>query len=173
MSSSALDKNIKTTNSFLFETLDPHGKANIATKRISSNKAKKVFHSLEDLDNFIVELYKQYPKAQLEGMGFAGYVSYEGEVEFAFYESLEIDEDPTELNSEGFENEGAIEKAFFKIKEPDSKAYIDSLKKCQEHIAEGDIYQANLTRKFIIENKNPKNSKNRMLVMLKPILSIY
>lgn len=110
---------------------------------ISAINPIAVFENFEDLEDFLIS----HPKVKSNpNAGIAGYITFEGEMEFGIYSGflnyqIELEEN-TDLTS--------------KIIYPSKKQYIESIKECQNYIKEGDIYQANLSHKFII-NKNKLN----------------
>ncbi len=110
---------------------------------VTASNPVAVLNSLEALDNYINE----HPELMnLKNAGFAGYISYEGDCEFAIYEEIKLTERST-LNAQWTNNTVPI----VNIIKPNPQAYISAVKKCQEYIREGDIYQANIAHKFICE----------------------
>ena len=107
-----------------------------------------MLNSLAALDDYITA---NSELIQLENAGFAGYISYEGESEFAIYEEISIGERSIVNNQQLTAAE---------IIKPNPQAYINAVKKCQESIREGDIYQANLAHRFII--KSNQNSVDHL-----------
>lgn len=124
----------------MFESLGDNQQA----KTIYAYEPQKIFDSIEELDVFI----KANPK--LNG-AIAGYISYEGAAEFAYYEKINI------LDQSLDEFFGAIDSTPIEVslEEPEANKYINAIEKCQEYIGEGDIYQANLTRKFKLKTQAP------------------
>ncbi|MCE2929403.1 MAG: anthranilate synthase component I family protein [Candidatus Caenarcaniphilales bacterium] len=102
---------------------------------------KKLFSDLSEIENFI----EQNPEIkELTDCGFAGYISFEGKIEFGFYENLE----------NRVHNYSSIKNQSFKseIISPSKTKYIEAIYKCKHYIKEGDIYQANIAHKFVVKN---------------------
>lgn len=139
----AKDLDLNQDYSFIFETLP-------ANKEIVyASKPSKVFHSLDDLNNFIKTNHQELSSSNA---GFAGYLGFEGQIEFAFYDEIKkesiSDADLDNLFAELIDSSKQNSAAKILVKEPPKENYIKQIKKCQEYIAEGDIYQANITRKY-------------------------
>lgn len=133
-----LSKSIASDHSFMFSGA---GWANGQT--VTGSQPLVVLRSLEALDTYITE----HPELiNLENAGFAGYISYEGDCEFAIYENISKNESSNEYLTACNE-----ESPTAKIIKPCPQSYINAVKKCQDYISEGDIYQANLSHRFIIE----------------------
>lgn len=132
-------ENANKSYPFLFETLG----SNSQYKKIQGKNPIQIFRTLEDLDLF---LKRNQDILKLEDAGIAGYISYEEKMEIALYEKIIIETDSKESSDE------KTEKLKAKVKKPDNKRYIQMVKKCQEYIKEGDIYQANIAHKFLIED---------------------
>lgn len=133
LESTGLEKNY----SFIFETSGEH-----KGKTIYGKNPLAVFYSLESLDKFIEE---NPWLISSEDAGIAGYIGYEGGLEFGVFEEIKI----TESNS----NDTKVsDSSYSNIIYPDPELYIDAIKTCQKYIKEGDIYQANLAHKFIVKN---------------------
>ncbi len=115
----------------------------------------KVCYSFEELDNFIKD-----NQALLErDAGFAGYISYEGDMEWVIFEKI-LNKNLTP-SYEDIVVTGSIQ-------QPDAQNFINNVKRCQEYIKEGDVYQANLAHKFIIESKNSGKEIYHKLKSLNP-----
>jgi anthranilate/para-aminobenzoate synthase component I len=131
-------------NSFVFETLSPIGlEVSKTNKTIFANKALKKFDSLRELDLYL----DHNPQITLNpSAGIAGYINYEGDLEFFLFDEilsgtnsiLESDINHEQLNCS--------------IVSPPANEFITAIKKCQQYIKEGEIYQANLSQKFLIQN---------------------
>lgn len=137
-SSNALEKSY----SFSFESSDNSGKSICGSNPIA------IFNCLEDLDEFI-ETHTEL--RSLTNAGIAGYISYEGDLEFGVFEEIKVCETglPRRLRyASSARNDDNL------LVYPDPQKYINAVKKCQEYIREGDIYQANIAHKFIVRNTN-------------------
>lgn len=135
-------------HSFLFETLCPLDRnLNKTKKQIFASNPSEIFSSLNEVETFLSENHHKFKGSQA---GIAGYISYEGRAEFALYEkiNMEIEKVTRKTDNKDFS---------FKILKPSKKSFIDSVLKCQEYIKVGDIYQANITRKYLIEISRPSN----------------
>lgn len=135
--------------SFCFE--DPSG------KQITSSNPIEIFDSLDKLDAYLA---RNPELLEMEDAGFAGYISYEGDSEFALYESIRP------IAKQSFAGAGRLKK-IARAKEtslyipsaehpvsiiyPDPEKYIQAVKRCQDYIKEGDIYQANMAHRFVAE----------------------
>ncbi len=132
-----LSEFIASANSFIFSGDGwANGKTVIASKPIT------VVNSLEALDNYITnnpELLNS------ENAGFAGYISYEGNCEFAVYENIRFSKH-LPLSLQTLRHSDTIQ-----IIKPNPEEYINAVKKCQEYIREGDIYQANIAHEFTVK----------------------
>lgn len=138
-----LDFIVKGSNFFL-ETLDQN--SNPQKLIFGINPIAKVY-SLTDLDKFIASnqtLIHKFPDS-----GFAGYIGFDGNLEFTFYENLNV----TAQLSIDFPPITNLDYDFEIIK-PDTTKYIHAVKKTQEYIREGDIYQVNIAHKFFVKYKN-------------------
>lgn len=133
-------------NSFVFETLGLNASKQDQTKTILGLGPIKRFTSIYQIDEFIngnPEITKN-PKA-----GIAGYINYEGDLEFYLYDQIEISAlNPVIHSPSGFK---PTEKPA-RIITPPKKDFLSAIKKCQNYIKEGDIYQANLSQKFLIKD---------------------
>jgi len=134
---------IAPENSFIFETLCPSGSWEARTKTLLGLNPIKKFYSLKDLDLYL----DQNPEiTKNPDAGVAGYINYEGDLEFFLYDSI-IDTDQILLRQR-FDSK--LETV--KITAPAKKDFLEAIQQCQKYIQEGDIYQANLSQKFLIEN---------------------
>lgn len=95
-----------------------------------------------------------------ENAGFAGYISYEGDLEFVVFEEINIQ--PSLKSSQ---KAPSIQGAIYK---PSKSQFIDCINKCKEYIREGDIYQANLSQKFTIQSQNPTREVYAKLKLSNP-----
>jgi anthranilate/para-aminobenzoate synthase component I len=123
--------------------------------QIKCFKPIRKFFSLSGLNAFLQENPEilEYPNA-----GIAGYVCYEGEMEFILYEEIKK-MSTVELNS-GVNAESEIYEQLrkqakqefrlkdFSIKGFNGSEYIKKIQECQKYIEEGDIYQANISEKI-------------------------
>lgn len=114
-------------------------------KTVTASKPIAVLCSLEALDSYITK----HPELRLLDnagfAGFAGYIGYEGDCEFGVYENIQIT--PSSATQ-------PLSHSVTQIIPPDPQSYISAIKKCQQYIHEGDIYQANLAHRFIIESNH-------------------
>ena len=154
-------------HNFLLETLvegsvaehsssKEHCLENRLINQIKCFKPIRKFFSLSGLNSFLEENPEilEYPEA-----GIAGYICYEGEMEFILYEeikkisSVNIN---SEINTESEIYKQSLKKIpqqNFKIKDFTVKnfnrnEYIRKIQECQKYIEEGDIYQANISEKI-------------------------
>lgn len=123
--------------------------------QIKCFKPIRKFFSLSGLNAFLQENPEilEYPSA-----GIAGYVCYEGEMEFILYE--EIKKNNTVELERGVNAESEIYERLrkqakqectvkdFSIKGFNGSEYIKKIQECQKYIEEGDIYQANISEKI-------------------------
>jgi para-aminobenzoate synthetase component I len=101
-----------------------------------------------DWNNF--NYFLEYESVKLpSGAGFAGYISYEGDFEFAAYKKIKIENSYMKTIHNHPTPSARRRKTF--IREPDKKEFLEAVEICKKHIEEGDIYQANLSRKYLIE----------------------
>ncbi len=143
---SILKEILGAEDSFFFETINENSSE---IKIITAAKPIQKFRSLDELDGFIKNHGDKYKNTDA---GMAGYINYEGALEFAFYEKIhELNLKQEDLKSLLMPYQDKETK--YKIITPDSDEFINNVKKAQEYISEGDIYQANITRKFLIENQ--------------------
>lgn len=106
--------------------------------QITCFKPIKKFFSLSGLNSFLQENPEilEYPEA-----GIAGYICYEGEMEFILYEEIK------KISSVNIKNdENKVED--FTVKNFNRNEYIRKIQECQKYIEEGDIYQANISEKI-------------------------
>lgn len=151
-----VEAELSLSYNFCFETLDEKSQVN---KTIYGSNPDRIFTSLEELEEFVGVNYSKYKDTNA---GIAGYIGYEGDLEFAFYKDIYVSDQQVRNSSNGLEDFWS--KNSFCIKEADPLEFIDAVKKCQQYIKEGDIYQANLTRKFLVdivkENSDIKKENN-------------
>ena len=124
-------------------------------------KPIQVFRSIKALDDF---LSRNPDLLELENAGFAGYLGYDGECELAVYEEIEV---------KGKEVKGKevkeLDEFKFTIEKPNPELYLQSVKKCQEYIKEGDIYQANIAHEFKVKGKELKGKGLSLYERLKAL----
>ncbi len=138
-----LESIVKESN-FFFETLDlEYQQKNFI---YGYNPIKK-FESLAEIDKYLIK----NPKVlEMKDAGLAGYIGFDGKLEFTLYENIvkegclinDLHNIEHPYHDHGLEDN-------FEIINPDSKAYLDAVVKAQEYIKEGDIYQVNLCHKFL------------------------
>lgn len=141
-----------TEHKFLLETFSEDKLIN----QIHCYKPIKKVFSLSGLNAFLIEHPEILEKADA---GLAGYISYEGDMEFIIYEEIK----KSNLNEDHYLKESQketevilrSETEFLKFKREE---YINKIKLCQKYIEEGDIYQANLSEK--IETKIKLSDKD-------------
>lgn len=133
-----------------------------SSKSISGSNPIEVFYSLADLDRF---LEKNPELIEMPEAGFAGYMSYEGDCEFALYEEIKIS---SLTRGSRFKVRREFDSSF-KVQAPDPKQYIQAIKKCQEYIEEGDIYQANIACKYICKQLEVQSSNFEIYEKLKSL----
>jgi para-aminobenzoate synthetase component I len=122
---------------FVLEDLSNH------YKKISAHNPIKKVSSLKELDVFLNDNHNILESKE---SGFAGYIGYDGECELVIYEKI----------LESYLNTRTEIKSHLdaEIIQGSAKDYLQAVKKCQDHIKEGDIYQANISEKFIIKPKS-------------------
>jgi para-aminobenzoate synthetase component 1 len=119
--------------------------------QIKCFKPIRKFFSLSGLNSFLEENPEilEHPHA-----GIAGYICYEGEMEFILYEeikkisSVNIN---SEINTESEIYKQSLKKIpqnHFTVKSFNQNEYIRKIQECQKYIEEGDIYQANISEKI-------------------------
>ncbi|MDA1021466.1 MAG: anthranilate synthase component I family protein [Cyanobacteria bacterium] len=123
---------------FCFE--DPSG------KQITSSNPIEIFDSLDKLDAYLA---RNPELLEMEDAGFAGYINYEGDCEFGLYEKIK--EDVIGHRGKGRSLPSPRILSAGHIIYPDPEKYIQAVKRCQDYIKEGDIYQANITHRFIVK----------------------
>lgn len=137
--------------SFLFESLESNGYGEVELrKQIYGFEIIESFNSLEALEEFIEENYEKLKDTEA---GIAGYISYEGEVCFTAFEKIHENNTMQTIAIDSSEDKAANDN--YEILEPSPKEYMESIEKCKNYIEEGDIYQANLTRKFRLKSQAP------------------
>lgn len=146
---------IANANSFLLETLDQ----NTAHKIIYASEPEAIFSSFEELENFLANNPEILQK---KDAGFSGFVGYDGQTRLALYQKIEINE----VARTFIEKEPEIDFEF-QIEEPNYKRLKAAILHCQREIKEGNIYQANLCEKFLVNyNKNLLNKHPEELKIL-------
>ena len=139
-------------HNFLLETLVENKLIN----QIKCFKPIKKFHSLNGLNSFLEENPEilEHPDA-----GIAGYICYEGEMEFILYEEIKKISNINTKNDKNAEIEvceqpqkRARQECFkvkdFSVKDFNGREFIQKIQECQKYIEEGDIYQANISEKI-------------------------
>jgi para-aminobenzoate synthetase component 1 len=124
--------------------------------QIKCFKPIKKFFSLSGLNSFLQENPEilEYPNA-----GIAGYICYEGEMEFILYEEIKKISNVninSEINTESEVHEQSLKKIpqnhfkleDFTVKNFNRNEYTKKIQECQKYIEEGDIYQANISQKI-------------------------
>ena len=96
------------------------------------------FRSFHDLDLYLIENLELFDNQDL-GVSFLK--TYETEVYINLYKSIEKKENHLSINEIDKEES-------FTIKQDEKEEFTRAVKKCQEYIKEGDIYQANIAQKF-------------------------
>lgn len=108
----------------------------------TANDLIKKFSGFENLNSFLEENPEIF---KYSNSGFTCLVTYEGNIEIQLYQNIEKDIKPGSLTRLSFNAE---------IVEPSQENFIDAIKKCQRYIKEGDIYQANLAHKFLVQTND-------------------
>jgi len=127
---------LETELSCLLET-------NIQGKNLLAQNPIGIFTSFQSLNQY---LEKNPDLLELEDLGFVALKTYDGQEFISLYcEILEIQKPHIEFSNKKIAN---------KIIYPDKKQYFNAIKKCQKHIYEGDIYQANLCHEFQVQVTN-------------------
>lgn len=137
-----LESIVKDSN-FFFETLDlEYQQKNF----IYGHNPIKKFESLAEIDKYLIKNPKVF---EMKDSGLAGYIGFDGKLEFTLYETI-VKEGCliNDLHNVEHSYDHGLEDNF-EIINPDSKEYINAVMKAQEYIKEGDIYQVNLCHKFL------------------------
>lgn len=135
--------NPDSKNFFLLETFDKNN-----LKRIYGKELLEVFYDWQSFNDFLKNESSKLP----QGAGFSGYINYEGDFEFAVFKKIEIE-------NIKYLPPPSSKLPVLLIEEPDPEEYISQILSCKKYIEEGDIYQANLSRKYLIHLKEKFNSK--------------
>ena len=149
-------------HNFLLETLVEHSVTepssskqdyleNRLINQIKCFKPIRKFTSLSGLNSFLKDNPEilEYPEA-----GIAGYICYEGDMEFILYEEIKKISNVNinrEINTESEIYKQSLKKIpqnHFTVKSFNRNEYIRKIQECQKYIEEGDIYQANISEKI-------------------------
>lgn len=149
-------------HNFLLETLvegsltehsssKQHCLENRLINQIKCFKPIRKFFSLSGLNSFLKENPEilEHPHA-----GIAGYICYEGDMEFILYEEIKKISNVninSEINTESEIYKQSLKKIpqnHFTVKSFNRNEYIRKIQECQKYIEEGDIYQANISEKI-------------------------
>jgi para-aminobenzoate synthetase component 1 len=143
--------------------------------QIKCFKPIRKFFSLSGLNSFLQENPEilESPEA-----GIAGYICYEGEMEFILYEEIKKISTVninSEINTESEVHEPSLKKIpqnHFKLKDFTVKnfnrnEYTKKIQECQKYIEEGDIYQANISEKISWPKKLSNDDIERLYENLK------
>lgn len=143
--------------------------------QIKCFKPIRKFFSLSGLNSFLQENPEilESPEA-----GIAGYICYEGDMEFILYEeikkisSVNIN---SEINTESDIYKQSLKKIphqnfkikDFPIKNFNRNEYIRKIQECQKYIEEGDIYQANISEKISLSKELSNDDIEKLYENLK------
>jgi para-aminobenzoate synthetase component 1 len=138
--------------------------------QIKCFKPIRKFFSLSGLNSFLQENPEilEYPEA-----GIAGYICYEGEMEFILYEEIKKISNVninSEINTESEIYKQSLKKIpqnHFTVKSFNRNEYIRKIQECQKYIEEGDIYQANISEKISWSEKLSNDDIERLYENLK------
>lgn len=147
LAANPLSDSIALEQSYSFILEDNKGKT------ISGSNPLEVFYSLVALDDYLM---RNPELTEMPEAGIAGYISYEGDCEFGLYEQIVIASGAKQSNSKDWIASSCSTPRNDVIIYPDSKKYIEAVKKCQNYIKEGDIYQANIAHKFEVRGSKPE-----------------
>jgi para-aminobenzoate synthetase component 1 len=162
-------------HNFLLETLVEHSVTepssskqhcleNRLINQIKCFKPIRKFFSLSGLNSFLEENPEilEYPEA-----GIAGYICYEGDMEFILYEEIKKINN-VNINSEIYKQSlKKIPQNHFTVKNFNQNEYIKKIQECQKYIEEGDIYQANISEKISWSEKLSNDDIERLYESLK------
>jgi para-aminobenzoate synthetase component 1 len=162
-------------HNFLLETLvegnlaehsssKQHCLENRLINQIKCFKPIRKFFSLSGLNSFLQENPEilEYPEA-----GIAGYICYEGDMEFILYEEIKKINN-VNINSEIYKQSlKKIPQNHFTVKNFNQNEYIKKIQECQKYIEEGDIYQANISEKISWSEKLSNDDIERLYESLK------
>jgi anthranilate/para-aminobenzoate synthase component I len=168
-------------HNFLLETLvegnlaehsssKQHCLENRLINQIKCFKPIRKFFSLSGLNSFLKENPEilEYPEA-----GIAGYICYEGDMEFILYEEIKKISNVSinsEINTESEIYKQSLKKIpqnHFTVKSFNRNEYIKKIQECQKYIEEGDIYQANISEKISWSEKLSNDDIERLYENLK------
>jgi para-aminobenzoate synthetase component 1 len=138
--------------------------------QIKCFKPIRKFFSLSELNSFLQENPEilGYPEA-----GIAGYICYEGDMEFILYEEIKKISNVninSEINTESEIYKQSLKKIpqnHFTVKSFNRNEYIRKIQECQKYIEEGDIYQANISEKISWSEKLSNDDIERLYESLK------
>ena len=143
--------------------------------QIKCFKPIRKFFSLSGLNSFLQENPEilEHPHA-----GIAGYICYEGDMEFILYEEIKKISNVninSEINTESEIYKQSLKKTphqNFKIKDFSVKnfnrnEYIRKIQECQKYIEEGDIYQANVSEKISLSKELSNDDIEKLYENLK------
>ena len=105
------------------------------------------FRSFHDLDLYLIENLELFEN---EDLGVSFLKTYETDVYINLYKSMEKKEKHLEIDK-------ITKQEAFSIKQDKKEEFIKAVKKCQEYIKEGDIYQANIAQKFQVSGHESLN----------------
>lgn len=137
--------------------------------QISCIKPIKKFFSFNGLNTFL----KENPQIlELSDAGIAGYICYEGDMEFILFEEIKKisfhNLNPLCLKeSFTLSHKNINKKSRNFILDSKLNKYISKIKLCQKYIEEGDIYQANLSEKISHYEKLSDNILEEIYARLK------
>lgn len=134
---------------FLLETCDINHNSKDSYKQknlISTHKAIEKFYSFRHLENYLMD----NPEIlKLKNSGFAAYISFDRDIEIILYEEInKVNLNQTFYKKCFLKKQNNLDKIFNK------KRFIENVNKCKNYIEEGEIYQANISEKFIISKKH-------------------
>jgi para-aminobenzoate synthetase component 1 len=138
--------------------------------QIKCFKPIRKFFSLSGLNSFLQENPEilESPEA-----GIAGYICYEGEMEFILYEEIKKISTVninSEINTESEIYKQSLKKIpqnHFTVKSFNRNEYIRKIQECQKYIEEGDIYQANISEKISWSKELSNDDIERLYESLK------
>ena len=113
-----------------------------ANKNLVTQKPIAIFSSFRELINY---LKKNPDLLEIEELGFCLAMNYESGLCIQLYNEIR------EIND--IQINKSSKKLRSSIQFPSKEKYIEAVKKCQEYIYEGDIYQANICHEFEVELK--------------------
>lgn len=140
-------KSIVQESNFVFESFDNKAKQQ---NFIYGENLLENFSDARSLENHLAQ---NYSLRKSEESGIAGYQGFDGNSEFYLYEKIHYREgllgaDHNDLNL----------KINFELVIPEECDFIEAVRKAQNYIKEGDIYQVNLAQKFIVKGNYAKEN---------------